>query len=138
MTRFVMTSVAHSPQMSDNLVDTRPCKPGFKADRLSLSSFVIKEYADSYDEHPLIYAKVCSEINTIVLIDTGCGGATDDPDVDLTSLREFIETVAFADNEHKPLNEGGRMKYVVVLSHCHYDHIRESVRWSAVWELSLI
>lgn len=100
-------------------------KAAFKATRLTPSTFVIEEYADIYDEHPLIYAKLCSEINTIVIVDTGCGGATNDQDVNLTSLRAFIETVPVADNGHQPLNEGGKMEYIVVLSHCHYDHIRE-------------
>lgn len=106
--------------------DTLPSpsrKPAFKASRLTFSTFVIKEYADIYDEHPQIYAKICSEIATIVIIDTGCGGATDDEDIDLKSLRVFLETVPVRDNDGKPLNAGGKMKYVVVLSHCHYDHI---------------
>ena len=70
-----------------------PRKPAFKASRLTQSTFVIKEYADIYDERPLIYAKICAEISTVVVIDTGCGGAMDDPDIDLTSLRMFMETV---------------------------------------------
>jgi glyoxylase-like metal-dependent hydrolase (beta-lactamase superfamily II) len=84
---------------------------------------VINEFADTYNESPLIYAKICTEISTIVIIDTGCGGATDDPDIDLKSLRTFIETVAVADNGGRPMNEQGKMGYIVVLSHCHYDHI---------------
>ena len=105
-----------------------PRKPAFKATRLTFSTFVIKEYADSYDEHPLIYAKICSEIATIVIIDTGCGGATKDPDIDLKSLRQFIETVPVEDNDGEPLNKRSEMRYVVVLSHCHYDHICKSQR----------
>lgn len=38
-------------------------------------------------------------------------------------MRKFIETVNIDDNEGKPLNEGGHLKYVVVTTHCHYDHI---------------
>lgn len=119
-----MASVADTHEGTDNIADPSR-KPAFKATRLTQSTFVIKEYADVYDEQPLIYAKVCAEINTIVIMDTGCGGKTEDPDIDLTSLRAFIETIAIPDNGNKPLNKGGHMKYVVVLSHCHYDHIRE-------------
>ncbi|KAI0701202.1 Metallo-hydrolase/oxidoreductase [Cytidiella melzeri] len=111
-------------------------KPAFKASRLTLSTFVVREFADSYGEHPLLYTKICAEIATILRtarggaaptlsdpIDTGCGGATQDPEIDLKSLRVFLETVPVIDNGGKPLNNGGRMQYVVVLSHCHYDHI---------------
>ena len=109
----------------DTTYSSHPRKPAFKASRLTPSTFVINEFADIYDESPLIYAKICAEIATIVIIDTGCGGATEDPDIDLKSLRAFIETVAVVDNGGKPLNEHGGMRYIVILSHCHYDHIRK-------------
>ena len=70
-----------------------------------------------------MYAKILSEC--IVLIDTGCGGARKD-DVDVKSLRIFLETWPVKQNERKPLNENGRLKYIVICTHCHYDHIRES------------
>ncbi|KAL0954780.1 hypothetical protein HGRIS_003730 [Hohenbuehelia grisea] len=97
--------------------------PAFESRRLVGSTFLIRERDDVYDEHPHIYAKINPGISTIVIIDTGCGGASNDPDVGVTSLREFIETVDVADNDHKPLNKDGSMSYVIVLSHCHYDHI---------------
>ncbi|OBZ72123.1 Metallo-beta-lactamase domain-containing protein 2 [Grifola frondosa] len=87
------------------------------------TTFLIVETDDIYAEHPFIYAKIVPSANTILLIDTGCGGASNDPDIEITSLREFLETTAVADNGGKPLNEQGRMRYVIVLSHCHYDHI---------------
>ncbi|KAI0072537.1 Metallo-hydrolase/oxidoreductase [Panus rudis PR-1116 ss-1] len=112
-------------------------KAAFKATLLSSSStpnhtsstFLITEHSDIYDEHPFIYAKLVPEANTILLIDTGCGGATDKPEIEITSLREFMEVVPIEENGGKPLNDGsregkgGKMGYVVVLSHCHYDHI---------------
>jgi glyoxylase-like metal-dependent hydrolase (beta-lactamase superfamily II) len=76
---------------------------------------------DKYREYPFIYAKVTP--HALLLIDTGCGGATDKPDIELTSLRKFLETYPVADNDNTPLNEGGRKDYVVICSHCHYDHI---------------
>ena len=101
-------------------------KAAFKAYRLTPTVFVINEYADIYDEKPLIYAKLVPSVNTIVVLDTGCGGATNDVEIEVKSLRKFIETVPVEDNDNKPLNPNGSMRYLVVLSHCHYDHIRTS------------
>lgn len=99
-------------------------KAAFQATRLTSSTFLIKEYNDIYSEHPHIYAKLALSANTILIIDTGCGGASNDPDITVKSLREFIETVKVQDNNGLPLNEGGSMNYMVALTHCHYDHIR--------------
>jgi len=96
----------------------------FTARRLTQTTFLIVEWDDIYNEHPFIYAKVVPSANTILILDTGCGGATYNPDISLKCLREFIETIPIPDNHGKPLNDGGRMKYIVVESHCHYDHIR--------------
>ncbi|KAG2133646.1 Metallo-hydrolase/oxidoreductase [Suillus bovinus] len=97
--------------------------PAFTARRLTQTTFLIVEWDDIFNEHPFIYAKVVPSAKTILIMDTGCGGATHNPQIGLKSLREFIETVAVPDNNGKPLNEGGKMKYIVVESHCHYDHI---------------
>lgn len=102
-------------------------EPAFKAWKLNSTTFIIKEHKDSYDERPLIYAKMMPGGNTIVIVDTGCGGATEDPTINIKSLRVFIETVPIPDNDHEPINEGGRMKYTVILTHCHYDHICTSI-----------
>jgi glyoxylase-like metal-dependent hydrolase (beta-lactamase superfamily II) len=99
-------------------------KSAFQATRLTPSTFLIKEYDDVYSEHPHIYAKVVRSANTILVIDTGCGGASNDPNTHIKSVREFMETVKVDDNDNKPLNQGGRMKYLIVTTHCHYDHIR--------------
>lgn len=56
--------------------------------------------------------------------DTGCGGVTVDP-VEITSLRKYIEEVKLDCNGGAALNEGKRMEYVVIATHCHYDHICE-------------
>ena len=102
-------------------------KAAFKADRLTPTVFIINEHSDIYDEKPLIYTKLVSSANTIVILDTGCGGATNDAGIEVKSLREFIETVPVEDNDNRPLNPDGSMRYLVVLSHCHYDHIRASL-----------
>lgn len=98
-------------------------RAAFKASRLSPTTFLIVEHSDIYEEHPFIYAKIVPDASTILLLDTGCGGATKDDEIEISSLREFIGTVKVDDNGGQPLNEGGKMRYVVVLSHCHYDHI---------------
>ncbi|KAJ3894655.1 Metallo-hydrolase/oxidoreductase [Lentinula edodes] len=128
----------------------------FSATRLTSNTFLIKEYDDIYSEHPHIYAIIFPSISnssnvsntsessskvghnmvgTIILIDTGCGGASNDPEVRVTNVREFIETVDVPENCGRPLNgldnqsgleAGKRMGYIVVLTHCHYDHIRNS------------
>lgn len=109
-----------------------PKIPAFKATRLSPSSttFLVVEHSDAYFEHPYIYVKPLDQ-SSILIIDTGCGGKTDRPEINLKSLREFIETVGVADNGGKALNEGGRKGYIVVLTHCHFDHIRASCRDSS-------
>jgi len=98
-------------------------KAAFQASRLTSSTFLIKEYDDIYSEHPHIYAKIVPSANTILVVDTGCGGASNDTHIVIKSLRDFIETVKVDDNNGTPLNEDGRMDYVVALTHCHYDHI---------------
>ncbi|KAL4247218.1 Ribonuclease Z/Hydroxyacylglutathione hydrolase-like protein [Abortiporus biennis] len=105
------------------MANYKPKSPAFKVSKLTLTTFLIVEYNDIYDEHPFIYVKINRPSNTILIIDTGCGGATDDPNVDLKDLRVFIETVDVDQNDGRPLNHGGKMKYIVALTHCHYDHI---------------
>jgi len=97
--------------------------PAFTARRLTATTFLIIEWDDVFKEHPFIYAKIVPAAQTILIFDTGCGGATYNPNIGLKSLREFVETVPVKDNGGEPLNPGGKMGYVVVQSHCHYDHI---------------
>jgi glyoxylase-like metal-dependent hydrolase (beta-lactamase superfamily II) len=95
----------------------------FKAERLTPTVFKIVEFDDVFSEHPFIYVKVLEDV--IVVVDTGCGGRSATCDVDVTSLRKFIEEWGVEDNGGRPLNEGGKRRYIVVCTHCHYDHIRE-------------
>ncbi|KAI0822464.1 beta-lactamase-like protein [Trametes gibbosa] len=98
-------------------------QPTFTARRLTSTTFLVTEIDDIYDEHPFIYAKLVPSARTLLLLDTGCGGAARGPNTAFPRLRDFLEQASVADNGGKPLNAGGEMRYVVVLSHCHYDHI---------------
>ncbi|KAF5010838.1 hypothetical protein FDECE_3011 [Fusarium decemcellulare] len=115
----------------------------FSATRLNATTFRIVE-DDKWNEAPFIYLKLAP--GTLVLIDTGCGGAAKDQSVELKSLKKFIETYPVADNDGEPLNAGGVRKYVVICTHCHYDHIGgieqftsdESLIWASGYDRSFI
>lgn len=92
----------------------------FSCSKLNETTFLVVE-DDKWGEQPFIYVKVYE--SSLVLIDTGCGGAAKDESVKLTSLRQFLETYAVADNDDQPLNPGARAAYVVLCTHCHFDHI---------------
>ncbi|KAF9468134.1 beta-lactamase-like protein [Collybia nuda] len=95
----------------------------FQATQLTPTTFLIKEYDDIYSEHPFIYVKIVAQANLVVVIDTGCGGASSNSNIHDIGLREFIEMVDIDVNDGKPLNREGKMNYTVVITHCHYDHI---------------
>jgi glyoxylase-like metal-dependent hydrolase (beta-lactamase superfamily II) len=92
----------------------------FTCTRLNASTFLVIE-DDKWDEEPYIYVKSYSSV--LVLIDTGCGGAAKNEAAELTSLKEFLETFPVPDNDNQPLNLGSKKSYVVVCTHCHFDHI---------------
>jgi glyoxylase-like metal-dependent hydrolase (beta-lactamase superfamily II) len=102
-----------------------PPRAAFRASRLTPTTFLLVEHSDIYDEHPFLYAKPLPHARALCLLDTGCGGASADRTIELTSLRAFLETYAVADNGGRPLAAPG-WTYVVVCSHVHYDHIRTS------------
>jgi L-ascorbate metabolism protein UlaG (beta-lactamase superfamily) len=99
----------------------------FAAKSLSSSTFLINEVNDIFDESPFLYAIRIPSAGTIVLVDTGCGGRNREPDPGISSVREYLERVPLKENNGRPINEEGAMAYIVVLTHCHYDHIRTSV-----------
>jgi phosphoribosyl 1,2-cyclic phosphodiesterase len=83
-----------------------------------------REYNDIYGENPHIYVKLIPSESTILVIDTGCGGATIDQDIEVTSLRTYIEEIKLKCNSGEPLNPASRrMDYIIIPTHCHYDHI---------------
>jgi hypothetical protein len=110
--------MAQDPESSSSA--TPPPTSCFTCTRQNSTTFRIVE-DDKWYEQPLVYVKITQD--ALVLVDTGCGGAARDPRVELTGLRDFLETYPVEDNDGKPLNEGGERDYVVVCTHCHYDHI---------------
>ncbi|KAF7312314.1 Lactamase-B domain-containing protein [Mycena indigotica] len=100
-----------------------PPSTAFRTQRLTSNTFLVSEHSDVYQEHPQIFVKRVPSAQTIVVIDTGCGGASEISDVEITSLRTYLEEIPLECNDNQPLNTGGSLQYVVVLTHCHYDHI---------------
>ena len=43
--------------------------------------------------------------------------------VSITHLREFLEIGLVEANNNRPLNPGSERQYVIICTHCHYDHI---------------
>jgi glyoxylase-like metal-dependent hydrolase (beta-lactamase superfamily II) len=103
---------------SDNLSDN--CC--FSIRKLNRSTYLIRE-RDKYGEYPHIYAKLCQSTSkskesssVIVLSDTGCAtkksNSGEGPAVwDIGTFLEYT------------INPGNKLPYLVVTTHCHYDHI---------------
>jgi len=91
----------------------------FTTRRVNGSTFLIIE-DDGYGEQPYIYVKVYPRY--LLLTDTGCNNPRSKKP-SLTSLRQFLETYPLKENKNRSLNPNGEKKYVVICSHCHYDHI---------------
>ena len=91
----------------------------FVSRRVNSSTFVIVE-DDAYGEQPYIYVKVYPD--HLLITDTGCNSPRS-KQPSLTSLREYLETYPLSLNENQALNPDGKKHYVIICSHCHYDHI---------------
>ena len=99
----------------------------FACERLNPSTFLIVEN-DQYGEHPFIYAKIYQVPPLMVISDTGCGGGSNARGPFSDTLRTFLETQPISANENKPLNPrtlDGKtlLHYLIICTHCHYDHI---------------
>ncbi|KAI9648697.1 hypothetical protein NHQ30_003337 [Ciborinia camelliae] len=95
------------------------CSTSFVSRRLNPSTFVIFE-DDAYGEQPYIYVKLYS--NYVIVTDTGCNSPRDRT-VKLTSLRQFIEEYPIPSYNNQSLNPNGEKTYIIICTHCHYDHI---------------
>lgn len=95
------------------------CSTSFVSRRLNVSTFVISE-DDAYGEQPYIYVKLYSTY--VIITDTGCNSPRDRT-VKLTFLRRFIEEYPIPSYNNQSLNPKGEKSYIIIFTHCHYDHI---------------
>jgi glyoxylase-like metal-dependent hydrolase (beta-lactamase superfamily II) len=89
-------------------------------DRRVNSSTILIIEDDEYGEHPHIYVKIYPK--HLLIADTGCNTPRSKEHI-LTSLRQYLETYPLPSNYHQPLNPNGQKKYIILCSHCHFDHI---------------
>lgn len=85
-----------SPETSTDIMDADTddsprAHRAFTAQQLTPTMFLITEVDDIYGERPFIYAKRVPAARTILLLDTGCGGATNAPEASFRRLRDFLE-----------------------------------------------
>ncbi|KAH6669447.1 beta-lactamase-like protein [Halenospora varia] len=100
-------------------MDNTSPSTSFTCKRVNPTTFLIAE-DDSYGEHPYVYVKIYPEY--LLITDTGCNSPRS-KEKSLTSLREYIETFPLLVNDGQRLNPGAVKSYVIICSHCHYDHI---------------
>lgn len=91
----------------------------FTSIRVNKSTFLVVE-DDTFGEEPYIYVKIYPK--HLLLTDTGCN-APRQKHHSVTTLRQYLENYPVPVNGGKCLNPGGLKEYVIVCSHCHYDHI---------------
>ncbi|GAB7343911.1 hypothetical protein MBLNU457_1866t1 [Dothideomycetes sp. NU457] len=95
----------------------------FTVRRVNASTFAITE-DDKYGEHPIIYAKIHPKAPVIILSDTGCDASSKrSKDAKYTHLRQLLEDCPVEANNNEPLNPSSSRAYIVICSHCHFDHI---------------
>ncbi|KAI7185527.1 hypothetical protein KC316_g3987 [Hortaea werneckii] len=94
----------------------------FTTRRVNKSTFVVQEH-DAYGELPLIFVKVHPTVPVVIVSDTGC----DEPskkhkDDNYIHLRHYLENYPISCNNNLPLNHGGEKRYLIICTHCHFDH----------------
>ncbi|KAH7125148.1 hypothetical protein B0J11DRAFT_396603, partial [Dendryphion nanum] len=93
----------------------------FTIRELNITTHLIREN-DRFGEYPHIYVKLISQTDqnghitkVLVITDTGVGTASaHTPEHPVWTIKSFID--------HN-LNPNGEIPYLVILSHCHFDHI---------------
>jgi glyoxylase-like metal-dependent hydrolase (beta-lactamase superfamily II) len=95
----------------------------FSIRKLNKSTHLIRE-RDAYGEYPHVYAKLCYSTSksgqrsaVIVLSDTGCAttiSSSSGKEPVVWDIGTFLEYT---------INPGNRIPYLVMTTHCHYDHI---------------
>ncbi|SMQ44917.1 unnamed protein product [Zymoseptoria tritici ST99CH_3D7] len=95
----------------------------FSVKRINSTTFVIRE-DDAFGEHPFIYAKLHPTAPVVILSDTGCDEPSEKRQhAKYTQLRGYLEACPLAILGNRPLNPGGYREYVIISTHCHYDHL---------------
>lgn len=101
------------------MIEPTFCSTSFVSRRLNSSTFVISE-DDKYGELPYIYVKLYAKF--LIITDTGCNSPRDKT-IRITSLRQFIEEYPIPTYNNRSLNPRGEKPYIIIFTHCHYDHI---------------
>jgi glyoxylase-like metal-dependent hydrolase (beta-lactamase superfamily II) len=114
--RATMTRDAEGQQRSE---DPSLPVPSFVERRVNSSTFLIIE-DDAYGERPHIYVKIFP--NHLLITDTGCNTPRSKKP-SLTSIRKYLETYPLLSYNNQCLNPNGEKKYIILCTHCHYDHI---------------
>lgn len=71
---------------------------------------------DKYPEFPFIYVKLFAQLSLAVIIDTGCGAQNGQEQGPALELKDYIQRNVLS-------GEQASFDYVVVCTHCHFDHI---------------
>lgn len=113
--------------MTSDLVLELPKACPFSVRRLNESFYLFREH-DAYGQYPNIYAKIChsatpSTSAVIVLSDTGCATTAKNPNYGSTSKPDEPESWNLNTVLRHTINPGGRLPYLVMTTHCHFDHI---------------
>ncbi|KAJ6028847.1 hypothetical protein N7540_004423 [Penicillium herquei] len=106
-----------------------PASCPFHVRRLNESIYVFREH-DNYDQYPNIYAKICSApdengslSSVIVLSDAGCATSIKNPDFDYSKDPKTPEYWNIYTALKQTINPDGQFPYLVITTHCHFDHI---------------
>ncbi|EME46801.1 hypothetical protein DOTSEDRAFT_87250 [Dothistroma septosporum NZE10] len=98
-------------------------RTSFTTTRINKTTFVIQE-DDAFREHPLIYVKLHPTIPVAILSDTGCDEPSEHKKhAACIHLRQYLEKYPVPCNGDAPLNPGGVRQYIIIVTHCHYDHL---------------
>lgn len=100
-----------------------PLSASFTTTRINKTTFVVEE-DDAFGEHPLIYVKLHPTLPLLITSDTGGDEPSErNKHAACIHLREYLEKYPVPCNNNSPLNPGGARKYIIIVTHCHYDHL---------------
>ncbi|KAK3704485.1 hypothetical protein LTR37_013768 [Vermiconidia calcicola] len=91
-------------------------EPSYYQSKLNCSTTQIIHH-DKYVEYPFIYVKQYPAIPLAVVIDTGCGAHNAAEGTIEQELKNFIKNEVFSSDKKD------QYEFLVVCTHCHFDHI---------------